>query len=116
MSDGGSPDGSPEIPQDLIDSVTSVAAYEQQERRAFQIGDYAWKLQIPKESMAANETVRRYMSVLRDADAARERLVRSEAMDPVIPRESPLRVQTNAAARLYAAEKMILEEGFQHVM
>src|SRR3954447_24942638 len=103
----------PEIPGYLQESVRSAEAYEQDARREFQIKDYARKRQIPEVSMQTNETVRRYVMVLRDTDAARERLGRLETK--VFVRETdPLAYQRmGQASHLYAAEKMILEEGFQ---
>src|SRR4051794_2666150 len=71
----------PEIPSYLQESVRSAEAYEQDARREFQISDYARKRQIPEVSMHTNETVRRYVTVLRDADAAQERLGRFEAKE-----------------------------------
>jgi hypothetical protein len=68
----------PEIPRYLQESVRSAAAYEQDARRDFQISDYARKRQIPEVSMQTNETVRRYVTVLRDVDAAAVRLGRFE--------------------------------------
>src|SRR4051794_10257246 len=103
----------PEIPGYLQESVRSAEAYEQDARREFQIKDYARKRQIPEVSMQTNDTVRRYVVVLRDTDAARERLGRLETK--VFVREThPLVYQRmGQASHLYAAEKMILEEGFQ---
>jgi hypothetical protein len=102
----------PELPEHLKESLSSVEAYEQQVRREFQITDYARKLQIPQESMETNPTVYRYVSVLRDADAASERLGRYEAIRPVLEEGSLAAERTGQASLLYAAEKMILEEGF----
>jgi hypothetical protein len=71
----------PDIPDHLQESVRSAAAYEQDVRREFQISDYARKRQIPEVSMQTNATVRRYVTVLRDADAATDRLGRDEVTD-----------------------------------
>src|SRR3954453_13676314 len=103
----------PEIPSYLRESVRRAEANEQDARREFQIKDYARKRQIPERSMETNPTVRRFVTVLRDADAARERLGRLETK--VFVRETdPLAYQRmGQASHLYAAEKMILEEGFQ---
>src|SRR5436309_957963 len=107
------PEGeTPEIPQHLKESVLSVEAYEQQERRAFQIRDYARKLQIPPESLKTNPTVYRYVSVLRDADAAAERFGRCEMRKPIFDNDPRAEAKLDQAALLYGAEVMILEEGF----
>ena len=103
----------PEIPQGLTESVVSVEAYEQQVRREFQITDYARQLEIPQESMETNPMVYRYVSVLRDADAAVERLGRLEMRKPIFENDPRAEGKLDQAALLYAAEKMILEEGFQ---
>src|SRR5262245_36593710 len=100
----------PDIPQHLKDTVISVEAYEQQERRKFQIRDYARKLQIPQESMETNATVDLYIAVLRDADAGFERLL--GARTDKITMDEGVRVRIGQAAALYHAEKIILEEGF----
>src|SRR3954453_17421494 len=102
-----------EIPQYLRESVRSVAAYEQDARRDFQISDYARKRQIPEVSMQTNETVRRYVTVLRDVDAAQVRLGRFEAKEFVKQANPLAHERMGQASLLYAAEKLILEEGFQ---
>jgi hypothetical protein len=111
--------GTSEIPQHLIESVLSVEAHEQQVRREVQIDDYARKRQIPKESMDENATVQRYVTVLRDADAAATRLGvgHHPQIHPVLE-DSPegARERTSQAGNLYLSELMILEEGFQTVM
>src|SRR3954470_593678 len=71
----------PQIPNYLQNSVRSAEAYEQHARRDFQISEWARKRQIPEISMQTNETVRRYVTVLRDADAATDRLGREEVTD-----------------------------------
>src|SRR4051794_16780035 len=71
----------PGIPDYLQESVRSAEAYEQDTRRDFQIQDYARKRQIPEMSMQTNETVRRYVTVLRDVDAAQVRLGRFGLFD-----------------------------------
>src|SRR3954447_192581 len=103
----------PEIPSYLQESVSSAEAYEQDARREFQIKDYARKRQIPEVSMQTNETVRRYVTVLRDTDAARERLGRFEATDFVKESDPVAHERMGQASLLYAAERVILEEGFQ---
>ena len=70
MTEGEGPD----ILQQLEEILPSVEAHEQEARRDFQIRDYARKRQIPEEGMRTNETVQRYVTVLRDVDAAFERL------------------------------------------
>lgn len=102
----------PQIPDHLKEDVLSVEAYEQQVRRVFQISDYARKLQIPQESMETNPTVYRYVSVLRDADAAAERLGRYEMRQPIFENDPWAEQKLDQATLLYAAEVMILEEGF----
>lgn len=102
----------PEIPRHLKDSVLSAEAYEQQTRREFQITDYARKLQIPEESMGTKAIVYRYVSVVRDADAAAERLGRFEMREAIFANEPEAEEKLNQAALLYGAEVMILEEGF----
>src|SRR3954447_3312844 len=103
----------PAIPNYLQESVRSAEAYEQDARREFQIGDYARKRQIPELSMQTNATVRRYVTVLRDANAARGRLGRFEAKEFMNEADLVAYDRTGQASLLYAAEKMILEEGFQ---
>lgn len=103
----------PEIPVDLKRAVLSVEAYEQQVRREFQITDYARKLQIPRKTMETNSTVYRYVSVLRDADAAAERLGRFEMRKSIFQNDPRAEAKLDQASLLYAAEVMILEEGFQ---
>src|SRR5215217_5428090 len=104
--------GIPHIPEYLQESGRSAEAYEQDARRDFQISDYARKRQIPEVSMQTNETVRRYVAVLRDADAARVRLGRFEATDFVKHADPMAHERMGQASLLYAAEEMILEEGF----
>src|SRR5688572_11594096 len=103
----------PVIPAHLQESVRSAAAYEQDARRDFQISDYARKRQIPESSMQTNETVRRYVTVLRDADAAQVRLGRFETREFVKAAGSVAYERVSQASLLYAAERTILEEGFQ---
>src|SRR3954453_4942594 len=103
----------PEIPDYLQASVRSAEAYEQDARREFQIKDYARKRQIPEVSMQTNETVRRYVTVLRDADAAQERLGRFETRQFIKEADPVAHERMGQASLLYAAEEMILEEGFQ---
>src|SRR4051794_3404385 len=102
----------PGIPEYLHDSVRSAAAYEQDVRREFQIKDYARKRQIPETSME-NRTVLHFVTVLRDADAARERLGGKETKAFVREADPLAYERMRQASHLYAAEKMILEEGFQ---
>src|SRR3954449_6777363 len=102
-----------EIPQYLRESVRSAGAYEQDARRDFQISDYARKRQIPEMSMQTNETVRRYVTVLRDVDAAQVRLGRLEAKEFVKEADPLAHERMGQASLLYAAEEMILEEGLQ---
>src|SRR4051794_12528201 len=102
----------PEIPHDLQESVRSAEAYEQDVRRDFQISDYARKRQIPESSME-NATVRRFVTVLRDADAAKDRLGRFEATEFVKETDPLAYERMGQASLLYAAEVTILEEGFQ---
>src|SRR3954447_26191544 len=102
----------PGIPDYLQDSVRSAAAYEQDVRREFQIEDYARKRQIPETSME-NRTVHHFVTVLRDADAARDRLGRLETKQFVREADPLAYERMVQASLLYAAEKMILEEGFQ---
>jgi hypothetical protein len=102
----------PEISERLAESITSVEAHEQKVRREFQIDDYARKVQVPRESLQNNETVYRYMSVLRDAEAGADRLGVYSTIDAVIPRDDPVREKTRSASLLYATEQVILEDGF----
>jgi hypothetical protein len=103
----------PVIPEYLKESVRSAEAYEQDARRDFQISDYARKNQIPETSMQTNEAVRRYVTVLRDADAAQVRLERFEATAFGKTAEPLVQARIAQASSLYAAERTILEEGFQ---
>src|SRR4051812_39037974 len=103
----------PAIPNYLQESVRSAESYEQDARRDFQIGDYARKRQIPESSMQTNGTVRRYVTVLRDADAAAVRLGRFEAKEFVKEADPVAYERMGQASLLYAAERTILEEGFQ---
>jgi hypothetical protein len=64
----------PEFPAQQKLGVRSLGAHEQEARRDYRIQHQAWKLAIPQRSLEEHPTVRRYVSVLRDADAARERL------------------------------------------
>src|SRR5688572_24478846 len=98
----------PGIPEHLQGSVRSAEAYEQDARRDFQISDYARKRQIPEVSMQTNATVRRYVTVLRDAEAARERLGRPETREFVKDVDPVAYERMSQASHLYAAEKMIL--------
>src|SRR5687768_4172955 len=107
-----SKEGVPAIPEYLKQRVRSAEAYEQDARRDFQISDYARKRQIPETSMQ-NEIVRRYVTVLRDADAAQVRLGRFEATDFVKHADPVAHERMGQASLLYAAERVILEEGFQ---
>jgi hypothetical protein len=102
----------PAIPDYLQESVRSAEAYEQDARRDFQISEWARKRQIPEGSMH-NKTVRRYVTVLRDADAAQVRLGRFETREFVKEADPVAHERMGQASLLYAAEKMILEEGFQ---
>jgi hypothetical protein len=104
---------SPEIPQHLQEGIRSAEAYEQDERREFQVREYARKLQIPETSLDTNAAVQRYVEVLRDADAARTRLGRHEGKDVLVVADAAVRQRVSQASLLYAAEKMVLEEGFQ---
>ena len=101
----------PDILQQLSADIPSVEAHEQQERRAFQIREVARVLQIPDDSVEANATVARYVTVLRDAQAGWERLRGSRTKD-VLEGEPLLQERTGQAAALYHAEQVILEEGF----
>src|SRR3954449_1926480 len=103
----------PEIPGYLQESVRSAEAYEQDARREFQISDYARKRQIPEISMQTNGTVRRYVTVLRDTEAAQERLGRFETREFVKEVDPVAHERLGQASLVYAAELMILEEGFQ---
>jgi hypothetical protein len=103
----------PTIPEYLQESVRSAEAYEQDARRDFQISDYARKRQIPDISVQTNGTVRRYVTVLRDADAAQVRLGRFEAKEFVKEADPLAHERMGQASLLYAAERTILEEGFQ---
>jgi hypothetical protein len=104
----------PTIPEYLQESVRSAEAYEQDARRDFQISDYARKRQIPEISIQTNETVRRYVTVLRDADAAQVRLGRFEAKEFVKEADPVAHERMGQASLLYAAERTILEEGFPY--
>jgi len=103
----------PQIPEYLQESVRSAEAYAQDARWDFQISDYARIRQIPEISMRTSETVRRYVTVLRDTEAARVRLGRFEATKFVEEADPVAHERMGQASLLYAAEKMILEEGFQ---
>jgi hypothetical protein len=103
----------PEIPDYLQESVRSAGAYEQDARREFQISEWARKRQIPEPSMQTNATVRRYVTVLRDADAATDRLGRYEVTDFAKEADPVAHERMGQASLLYAAEVTILEEGFQ---
>ena len=103
----------PAIPDHLQESVRSAEAYEQDARRDFQISDYARRRQIPEISMQTNETVWRYVTVLRDADAAQVRLGRFETREFVKDADPVAHERMGQASLLYAAERTILEEGFQ---
>jgi hypothetical protein len=63
--------------------------------------------------MQTNETVRRYVTVLRDADAAQVRLGRFETREFVKAAGSVAYERVSQASLLYVAERTILEEGFQ---
>src|SRR3954468_8044689 len=103
----------PVIPDYLQNSVRSAEAYEQHARRDFQISEWARRRQIPEISMQTNETVRRYVTVLRDADAATDRLGRDEVTHFVKEADPVAYERMGQATLLYAAEVTILEEGFQ---
>jgi hypothetical protein len=103
----------PQIPEYLQESVRSAEAYEQDARRDFQISEWARKRQIPEASMQTNATVRRYVTVLRDGDAAQVRLGRPEMKEFVKEIDPLAHERIGQASQLYAGVRTILEEGFQ---
>jgi hypothetical protein len=103
----------PDIPARQKLGVRSLGAHEQDARRDYRIQHQAWKLAISRRSLEEHPTVRRYVSVLRDADAARERLGMKWATE-FIQEVDPVAYQrVGQASVLYEAEGLILEEGFQ---
>jgi hypothetical protein len=97
-----------EILHNLDQSLPSVEAYKQDERREYQIAETAWRLKIPKDSLG-NPTVHRYVGVLRDLEAARERLEWPEGLEPA--EGSPRDDRENQARVLYMAGEMLLKDG-----
>jgi hypothetical protein len=102
---------SSDIPQHLRDGLPSAEAYEQDARREYQIAETAWRLKIPRESLR-NMTVRRYVSVLRDLEAAHERLEWPEAEEFVTPEGSPREDRERQVRVLYMAGEMLMKDGF----
>jgi hypothetical protein len=104
----------PEIARHLEESVKSAEVYEQEARREFQIAEKAWQLRIPKETMAENEGVRRYVGILRDLEVTLERLnySRLPAEDPIAPEGSDREDRDFQVGSLHYAGKVILEDGF----
>lgn len=84
-------EGEVPIPEYLKESVPSAEGYKQGERRAYQIAETAWRLRIPKDSLH-NATVRRYVGVLHDLEAARERLEWPAGMEEAAPEGSALKI------------------------
>lgn len=99
-----------EIPEYLKESVPSAEGYKQGERRAYQIAETAWRLRIPKDSLD-NATVRRYVGVLHDLEAARERLEWPEGMEDASPEGSVRADRENQVRALYMAAEMLLTDG-----
>src|SRR3954447_1413767 len=54
--------------------IRSLGAHEQEARRDYQIDKLARRLDIPRTRLRENPTVQRCVSVMRDADAASDRL------------------------------------------
>src|SRR3954447_1801004 len=92
--------------------IRSLGAHEQEARRDYQIDNLARRLDIPRTRLRENPTVQRYVSVMRDADVASERLGKyypkafMREADPVAYK------RTGQASLLYAVEGRMLAEGF----
>src|SRR3954452_20978278 len=102
----------PAFPVDQKLGVRSLGAHEQEARRDYQIDNLARRLDIPRARLRENPTVQRYVSVMRDAEAASERLgtystkAFTREADPVAHK------RTGQASLLYAVEGRMLAEGF----
>lgn len=103
-------EGEVPIPEYLKESVPSAEGYKQGERRAYQIAETAWRLRIPKDSLH-NATVRRYVGVLHDLEAARERLEWPAGMEEAAPEGSAREDRENQVRVLYLAAHMLLTDG-----
>src|SRR3954453_4215803 len=89
--------------------IRSLGAHEQDARRDFQIRQLAFYRGVDSETLETNATVRRYISVFRDADAAGERLGTYGTRQPLQESHPHAYDRVGQAAVLYIAEKMILE-------
>jgi hypothetical protein len=99
-----------EVPRHLVESVPSAEAYEQGARREYQIAETAWRLKVPKDSLS-NVTVRRYVGVMRDLEAAHERLEWPEVEELVAPEGSTREDRERQVRVLYMAGEMLLKDG-----
>lgn len=104
----------PEIPQHLREGVRSAGAYEQDERRRFQIDDKAWRLGISQASLSRYEGVRRYVGVLRDLELTGERRSREALVvhDSLPARQRARHDRKIVAVTLHGAASTVLEDGF----
>lgn len=98
----------PEIPQHLQESLPSAGAQEEAIRRDYQIREMAWRHRIPEASLS-NPTVHRYVSTLRDLDAALERNLQPSAeIDTPVP---SLNEEVVRARGIYSLAQLLLTDG-----
>jgi len=102
----------PPIPAHLREGLKSAGKYEIDALREYQIDNIRWCMRIAPENFEQNETIRRYVTVRRDAEAMVDRL-RWPDLRNVVSTQTPLFDQLAQARRLYVAEKMVLAEGFE---
>ena len=95
----------PEIPKHLVESMPSAGKYEQDLRREYQIRTLARECKIPQASLE-NPTVRRFLTVWRDAARAERREVHP---DP--NRGGSVYRGLPDPYSLYASARAILEDG-----
>ena len=87
----------PEIPKHLQESLPSAGKQEEELRRDFQIREAAFDHSIPEASLG-NETVQRYVSVMRDVNAASRRDI-----DPLPPKDTVAYTLMKREKALYVA-------------
>src|SRR3954453_15420897 len=98
----------PEFPAQQKLGIRSLGAPGEEARRDYRIQHQAWKLAIPQRSLEEHPTVRRYVSVLREADAARKRFGTKGATKFILEADPIAYQQVGQASVLYEAEGIIL--------